>query len=173
MYGPPLVREDVARRPSSPLAVDDSTTARDRLIDDGQGANFAKGCDGDDDDEDDDDDDDDDDSSYATMPPRPCNPTADVRRGVSSCGRGGCAWGEGGGGGGWDFRSWGQQQSVRARAQTFADRNRQLERTNVKWPKAPLNAPAMRRDDDADAPELGVVADSKHESGQQTGRILQ
>ena len=61
---------------------------------------------------------------------------------------------------------------MRARAQTFADRNRQLERTNVKWPKAPLNAPAMRRDDDADAPELGVVADSKHESGQQTGRIL-
>ena len=97
MSGPPLVREDVARRPSSPLAVDDSTTARDRSIDDGQGANSAKGGD---------DDDDDDDSSFATMPPRPCNPTADVRRGVSSCGRGGCAWGEGGGGGwrmGWSF----------------------------------------------------------------------
>jgi hypothetical protein len=48
----------------------------------------------------------------------------------------------------------------------------QLERTNVKWPKAPLNAPAMRRDDDADASNLGVEADSKHESGQQTGCIL-
>ncbi len=89
MSGSPLVREDVARRPSSPLAVDESTTARDRSIDDGQGANSAKG---------DDDDDDDDDSSFATRPPRPCNPTADVRRGFSSCGRGGCAWGEGGGG---------------------------------------------------------------------------
>ena len=48
---------------------------------------------------------------------------------------------------------------MRARAQTFANRYKglgQLERTNVKWPKAPLNAPAMRRDDDADAPESGV-----------------
>ena len=74
-----------------------------------------------------------------------------------------------------DGRLWGHQQSVRARAQTFADRNKglgQLERTNVKWPKAPLNAPAMRRDDDADASNLGVEADSKHESGQQTGCIL-
>ena len=71
----------------------------------------------------------------------------------------------------WSFEGAAAQQSVRARAQTVADRNKglgQLERTNVKvkWPKAPLNAPAMRWDDDADAPESGVVADSKHESGQ-------
>jgi hypothetical protein len=30
----------------------------------------------------------------------------------------------------------------------------------------------MRRDDDADASDLGMEADSKHKSGQQTGRIL-
>ncbi len=65
------------------------------------------------------------------------------------------------------------ETAVRARAKTFADRNKglgQLERTKVKWPKALLNMPAMRRDDDADAPKAGVMADSKYKSAQQTGR---
>ena len=161
MFGPPLVREYVARRPSSPLAVDDSTTARDRSIDDGQGANSAKGGD---------DDDDDDDSSFTTMPPRPCNPTADVRRGVSSCGRGGCAWG------GWDGRSWGQQQSVRARAPDLRRSERGPRTAGEDERQVARGAVERARDEEGRRrrrPRIGrVVADSKHESGQQTGRIL-
>ncbi|KAL3821771.1 hypothetical protein ACHAXA_000270 [Cyclostephanos tholiformis] len=63
------------------------------------------------------------------------------------------------------------ETAVRARAKTFSDKNRslgQLERSNVKRPKALLNTPAMRRDDDA---ESGAMADSKYESEQQSGRI--
>ena len=64
------------------------------------------------------------------------------------------------------------ETAVRARAKTFADQNRslgQLERSNVKRPKALLNTPAMRKEhDDAGA---GAMADSKYESEQQTGRI--
>ncbi|KAL3801877.1 hypothetical protein ACHAW5_003790 [Stephanodiscus triporus] len=67
--------------------------------------------------------------------------------------------------------------SVRARARTFADKNRslgQLDKANVKRPRALLDTPVMRMDGgdgDVDSGEAAAAADSRYESERQSCRI--
>ena len=89
----------------------------------------------------------------------------------------GARGGRGGGeGGGWDGRSWGQQQSVRARAPDLRRSERGPRTAGEDERQVARGAVERARDEEGRRrrrPRIGrVVADSKHESGQQTGRIL-